>query len=143
MIRRNYKILNYVFAGIILAIFFYSALFSPTEKNYPIKCIHKELLGAPCPSCGLSRGFSAIMHFDLDLAKQIQPNTIAIFTFFLIQLLLRISFIILIRWQNVSLKALTSIDIVLSSLLFFWFFRHLILQTLYIFYKMLLTGNVG
>jgi hypothetical protein len=143
MISRHYKILNYVFAGMILAIFFYSVLFSPTEKNYPIKCIHKELLGAPCPSCGLSRGFSAIMHFNLSMANQIQPNSLAIFSFFLIQLWLRISFIFLTNWQKIPLKTLTSIDIALSTLLFFWFFRHLILQTLYIFYKMLLTGNVG
>jgi hypothetical protein len=140
---KSYIVINYIFAGIILAIFFYSALYSPLGNSHPIKCIHAELLGGPCPSCGLSRGFSAIMHFNITLAKEIQPNSIAVFLFFLIQLFFRLSIIFLLKKNMFSIKTISNTDIVLSTFLFFFCFRHFILQTLYIFYKMLLTGNTG
>jgi hypothetical protein len=142
MTPKNYTILNYIFAGIILAIFFYSALFSPNNPNYPIKCIHQELLGGPCPTCGLSRGFSAILHFHFSQAKQIQPNTFSVFSFFFIQLLFRVFLIFLLQWKPATLRGIANIDIIVSALMFFYFFRHLIVQTLYIFYKMMLTGIV-
>lgn len=142
MNSKSYLIINYIFAGIILAIFFYSLLFSPGDNTYPIKCIHQELLGGPCPSCGLSRGFSAIVRCDMELARQIQPNSISVFLFFVVQLFLRFCCVVLVKRNRLSLKNITGIDVVISTLLFFYFFRNLIFQTLYIFYKMLLTGIV-
>jgi hypothetical protein len=143
MNSKNYLLLNFIFAGIILAIFFYSAWFSPGSNAYPIKCIHQELLGGPCPTCGLSRGFSALVRGEFALAKQIQSNSLSIFAFFFIQLFLRGLCIVLIKKNAFPLKAISNTDLVISILSFFFFFRYLIFKTLYIFYKMMLTGNVG
>jgi hypothetical protein len=140
MNSKNYTVLNLIFVGIILTIFIYSALFISAGVDHPIKCVHEELLGGPCPTCGISRGFSAIMHGQFALAQKIQHNTINVFLFFILQLIFRLLFILITKRGSFALSKLINADIVISFLLFFWFFRHLIIQTLYIFYKMLLTG---
>jgi hypothetical protein len=143
MSNQGYLIINWIFAGLILAIFIYSGIYSPEKKNHPIKCIHEELLGGKCPTCGMSRGFSAIVRGRISDAYQFQQNSISIFIFFAVQLMMRLSSIFLLAKSKISLKKLTSIDITISLLLFLFTFRNLIFQTIYIFYKMLLTGNVA
>ena len=56
-----YLIINIFFAGVIMLIFAYSGIFSPEKDNYPITCLHEQLTGKPCVSCGLSHSFSLIV----------------------------------------------------------------------------------
>jgi len=143
MDKRSYLLVNFIFAGIILIIFVYSGIYSPDKNDHPVKCIHEELLGSKCPTCGMSRGFSAIVRFRFIDAVEFQRNSIPVFLFFALQLLMRLLAIILVRKSNIALNLITNVDITLSLLLFLITFRNLIFQTMYIFYKMLLTGNMG
>lgn len=143
MEKRSYLLINYVFAGIIFAIFTYSALYSPDKNDHPVKCIHEELLGSKCPTCGMSRGFSAIVRLRISDAVEFQRNSIPVFLFFALQLLMRLLSVILVEKSAIQLKIITNVDITFSLLLFLITFKNLIIQTMYIFYKMLLTGNVG
>ncbi len=143
MNKRNYLLINYIFIVTIFAIFIYSGLYGDGQNNNPVNCIHEELLGAKCPTCGLSRGFSAIVRFHFTEAVEFQRNSIPIFLFFAIELFMRLLSIALVCKSKVSLKTITNIDITLSLLLFIVTFHNLIFQSIYIFYKMLLTGNMG
>ncbi len=143
MDKRSYLLINFIFAGIILVIFIYSGLYNPYKNEHPVKCIHEELLGSKCPTCGMSRGFSAIVRLRFTDAMEFQRNSIPVFLFFALQLLMRLFAIMLVRKSSITLKLITNVDITLSLLLFLITFKNLIFQTMYIFYKMLLTGNMG
>ena len=119
----------------------YTGWFSPQQDKYPIPCIHAELLGTRCPTCGMAHGFSSILRGNIHEAIVFQKNSIPIFAFFVIQLLLRLVLIILLVRSKGSLVLLANIDITVSVLLFLFLFKDLVLQTFYIFYKMILTGN--
>ena len=135
--------MNLIFAGIILAIFIYSGIYSPDKNNHPIKCIHEELLGSKCPTCGMSRGFSAVVRGHINDALVYQQNSVSVFLFFLLQMVFRLTSTWLLLKTKIQLKIITNTDITLSLLLFLLTFKNLIFQTFYIFYKMLLTGNVA
>jgi len=87
---RNYFILNLIFAGVILFIMGYSAFFSPDTGQYPVSCIHEKLTGEPCPSCGLSHAFSLIIRGRISEALEWNGNSLRVFLFFAIQLLMRV-----------------------------------------------------
>ena len=142
MTKQNYLLINFIFGGIILIVFLYSAIYSPGSNNHPIRCIHEVLLGSKCPTCGMSRGFSAIVRGRIEDARNLQPNSIAVFSFFATQLIMRITLVFLLLKTRIPIKIMTNVDISLSMLIFLLTFKNLILQTFYIFYKMLLTGNV-
>jgi hypothetical protein len=141
MVDKGYLTVNKIFAGIILAIFLYSALYSPDADAYPIKCIHEQLLGTRCPTCGMSHAFSALIRLQFGKANVLQPGALMIFPFFLIQLLMRISAIIWVKKTTIHVKTAITIDIVASLLLFLVTFSHLILSTFQIFYTLLATGS--
>ena len=143
MTKQCFLALNWLFAGIILAVFIYSALYKPEENKHPIKCIHQELLGAKCPTCGMSRGFSAIVRGHVNEALFYQQNSLSVFMFFLLQLVFRITAIVLLFKTKLTAKFISGIDSTVSLFLFLFTFRNLIFQTIYIFYKMLLTGNIA
>ena len=135
--------MNIIFAGFLLAIFVYSGILDPQKDNYPIKCIHTQLLGSKCPTCGMSHGFSAILRGNINEALKFQPNSLPVFNFMAIQLLMRLLLIFLIIKTDISISYLANTDITLTLLLFLFFFKNLIFQTFYIFYKMILTGNTN
>ena len=143
MLKQGYLLMNMFFVLMILFVFIYSGIYSPEKNNHPIKCIHEQLLGSKCPTCGMSRGFSAIVRGRIDDALTYQRNSVPVFIFFLLQLILRLVAIMLLLKSLVPLKIIANIDITVSLLLFLLTFKSLILQTIYIFYKMLLTGNVA
>ena len=142
MTKQSYLLINWIFTGIILVIFIYSAIYTPEGNNHPIKCVHEELTGSKCPTCGMSRGFSAIVRGRFSDALDYQQNSLSVFMFFFVQLILRTSAIVLLAKSKLSVKFISNIDITVSLLLFLFTFRNLIFQTFYLFYKMLLTGNV-
>ncbi|HOU95161.1 MAG TPA: DUF2752 domain-containing protein [Bacteroidales bacterium] len=90
--KETYITVNASLAVIILIIFVYFALFSPAKNNYPFTCIHEELTGEPCLSCGLSHSFSLIIKGRITEAYDWNPNGIRIFLFFLGQLFFRVVF---------------------------------------------------
>lgn len=120
-----YHILNLSFALIILGILLYSAWYGPEPDQHPVSCIHSQVSGEPCPSCGLSRAFSAIVRGDAETARALNPHAIPVFLFFVLQLAMRglTSFMVRIiqapaaaGWLSVS--RLTAADAILSILLF-------------------------
>lgn len=132
----SYYLINILLAGVILLIFAYSAIFSPETNNYPVKCVHEIATGKPCPSCGLSHSFSYIMRGDLRSASEWNSNGIAVFLFFLLQLVMRVSFAVAVK-RNPSLvsPAHIRLDIVLSLAAFILAFNKFI-----IYYPLLIFG---
>lgn len=132
----SYFIINIALAAVIAAIFIYSAIFSPEANNYPVQCVHEMATGKPCPSCGLSHSFSYIVRGDLESAARWNSNGIAVFLFFLLQLVMRISFAVAVR-RNPSFASPPQIklDIVLSTATFILAFYNFI-----IYYPLLISG---
>jgi hypothetical protein len=143
MQRRVYLTFNYTIAGIILAIFFCSLVVaSPNIKAVPQKCPHEELLGGKCPTCGLFDGFSLLIRGKIKEARELQKNSISIFIFWAGQFLFRLIINLMLLRTQILIKSLMKADLMLSLLFFIATFGNVIPQSIYIFYKMLLTGNV-
>lgn len=122
----SYNRINLIFAGIILCIFIYSGIFSPEADNYPVKCVHEKTTGKPCPTCGLSHSFSAVIRGDFDKAKQWNANGIPLFLFFFIQLLMRIGLTLLIQKSSIPVRYLVYADVGVSVSIFIFCFRRLL-----------------
>ncbi len=122
-----YNKINLIFAGIIILIFAYSGIFSPEKNNHPVPCIHETLTGKPCPTCGISHSFSAIIRGNFKEAKEWNRNGIPIFLFFFIQLIMRIGITTLNQKAIVSERILLFLDVAISLTLFIICFRPLIL----------------
>ena len=121
----SYQLINYIFAGIIVCVFIYSGIFSSQTNNYPVHCIHEQLTGISCPSCGMSRSFSSLIRGDIDLAMEMNPYGPRVFLFFVFQLILRVSNIIILKRRPGLVKQLIKLDVGLSILsvgLAFWQF---------------------
>lgn len=127
-----YNKINLIIAGLIILMFAYSGIFSPERNNHPVHCVHEKLLGQPCPTCGISHSFSAIIRGKLKEAKEWNRNGIPLFLFFFIQLIMRVVIIVLNQKTAIPLKAMVYADSAISLLLFLVCFRKLILfWTLY------------
>ena len=121
----SYQLINYIIAGIIVSIFIYSGIFSPVTNKYPVSCVHEQLTGMSCPSCGMSHSFSYIIRGDFKEAVAWNEYGPRVFLFFLFQLFLRISNIIILKRKPNIIRQLTSFDIGLSIIsvgLGFWQF---------------------
>jgi len=122
--RNNYWIVNLIFIGILVSIIVYSLLFSADGRKHPVPSGSEWLTGKSAPSTGLSRSFSEIVRFDFREARQYNPFGIRIFLFFFIQLVLRVSAIILMLWfHKILLRPLIIADVFLSVVFFsicFW-----------------------
>ena len=120
-----YLIINIFFAGVILLIFAYSGIFSPEKNNYPVSCIHEDLTGQPCVSCGLTHSFSLIVRGRFGEAYQWNIYGMRIFLFFAAQLILRIAFSIFYLRYADTRKQLIIVDCIGSGIIFliaFWSF---------------------
>jgi len=118
-----YLVINVVFAGIIILIFIYSGFFSPGENNYPVKCIHEQVSGQPCPSCGLSRSFSSIIRGDFSTAEMYNKYGMRIFLFFLFHLVMRLSNIVYLLRKPLHVRRLMLTDSSLAIITFLLAFR--------------------
>lgn len=119
-----YQKINIILAGFIILIFIYSAIFSPEKSNYPIHSADKLLSGNHSMSTGLSRGFSSIMRLRFNEALSYNPFSIRIFMFFLIQLFLRIFFLLYNRNpMHSDIRYIIIPDIAISTVLFIVFFE--------------------
>lgn len=120
--NKPYHIVNFCFALIILLIFSYSAVFSPYKNNYPIPSLCEKIYGKNCKSTGLSRSFSSIVRGNFEQAKAYNSNGIRLFSFFAIQLVLRVFFSALLSKTRISARKLSWADAAVSLLLFFYCF---------------------
>lgn len=130
--KEPYLLINIIFAGIIILVMAYSGIFSPVKDNYPVVCIHEELTGEPCASCGLSHSFSLIVRGQLDEALTWNRYGLRVFIFFAAQLVLRIAFSFwYIRYPH-NRSALVLTDSAGSSIMFllaFWpFIRWMVIM---------------
>jgi hypothetical protein len=123
-IKDDYLIINLIFAGIIILIIVYSFIFSAEGRNHPVPSGSDLITGQVSASSGLSRSFSEIVRFNFSEAKRYNSYGITIFSFFALQLLLRIAAILMTLHVNRKLRqVLIFTDTVLSVLLFvvlFW-----------------------
>ena len=123
LIDNPYKMINVIFASIILAIFIYSAIFSPDKSNYPFQSESRQFLDQDSQSTGLSRSFSSIVRFNFADARKYNAFGIQIFMFFIIQLFLRIFFLLTYaRLKNLGMNIVITIDSIISGSLFILFF---------------------
>jgi len=113
-----YLVINYVFTVLILFIIAYTGIFSPDKDNYPILCIHEELTGESCASCGVSHSFSLILRGRIDEAYEYNKYGMRLFIFFVSQFFLRIFFSrYYITYPGIR-KQLILFDIAGSSIIF-------------------------
>ncbi|MBN1791938.1 MAG: hypothetical protein JW830_15675 [Bacteroidales bacterium] len=131
----NYLIINLIFTGLILILILYSFIFSAEGSKHPVPSAG-GLTGQTLPSTGLSRSFSEIVRLEFDQARKYNPFGIRIFSFFFLQLLLRItgSFAVFYAGSE-KLRFMVIADAVFSSILFilcFWpFFVSLVRQLMH------------
>jgi len=121
-IKEPYHIINLCFAGIILLIFIYSGIFSANKNNYPIKSACEVITGKPCVSSGLSRSFSEIVRLKFESAKEYNQYGLSVFTFFLIQFILRIFVSILIYFKRKQTSQIIILDSIISICLYLYCF---------------------
>ena len=107
----------------------YSFFYSPDEENYPVPCIHEIMTGEPCPSCGLSHAFSLIVRGRIDEALQWNSQSMRVFLFFALQLVMRIALGIRALVTDRGLRQTAITDAAVSSAMalaaFFPFLRSL------------------
>ena len=123
----SYLVINAVLAALIILIFAYSAFFNPGDEQYPVKCIHEQLTGQSCPSCGLSRSFSSIMRGDLKAAEEYNDYGMRVFLFFLFHLVMRLSNIVYLLRKPINIKNLVLIDTAIAIISFILAFRQFFL----------------
>jgi hypothetical protein len=135
MKRICYHAINICFGTIILGIFFYSLLFR--GGNHPIPAILTDLTGLIPPSKGLSAGFSELVRGNIETALMLNPYSLRIFSFFLIQLLSRGLFSIAIEGNWIKMNRIVLIDAIFSTSLFVFCFAPLISYSISLFSKLI------
>jgi hypothetical protein len=134
LLRNNYRIINLIFAGILVSVILYSLIFSAGGIKHPVPSGWEMLTGESSPSTGLSRSFSEIVRFHFAEARQFNPYGIRIFSFFAIQLVLRVFLcILLIRPVQLRWRAVVVADVLFSVVFFavsFWPFLLLLVRQL-------------
>ncbi len=126
-VKEPYHILNICFAGIIILIFIYSGIFSVEKNNHPIKSACATVEGHPCKSEGLSRSFSEIVRFRFESAKSYNEYGMKIFSFFLIQLLLRFTASFILYKKTIKQNTLVVFDSLISVSLYIYCFWGIII----------------
>jgi hypothetical protein len=135
MSRLYYHTINICFACIILGIFLYSLLFR--GDNHPIPALLTNITGLIPPSKGLSAGFSELVRGNLNAALVLNPYSLRIFSFFLIQLFTRGLLSIAIEGSWIKFSKVVLIDSIYSIALFVFCFAPLIGYTIDLFIKLL------
>jgi len=121
----NYLKINFIFIGVIVLIITYSVVFSASHPH-PIHSFYST----PVISTGLSRAFSEIVRLNFVAAKNYNPYSLKLFTFFLVQLLMRVVFSAIVLSKMVSLNTSVKVDILTSVLLFLFCYGKFIVDQL-------------
>ena len=88
--KEPYNKVNLLLAGVIIAIFIYSGIFSTEKDNHPVSSFYPEAMSKESPTKGLSRSFSEIIRGHFKEARQWNEYGIPVFFFFFTQLILRL-----------------------------------------------------
>lgn len=124
----TYHSVNILFGLIMALVIVYSIAFR--ANSHPLPALLTEITGALPPSKGLSSSFSEIVRGNLDLALAYNPFGIRVFSFFALQILMRIFFSLTISQRFLKLVIVLFVDVALSLGLFIWSFAPLISYTL-------------
>lgn len=135
MNKKGYHIINIAFGSIVIGILLYSLLFK--GNNHPVPALLTQITGLIPPSRGLSAGFSEIVRGNFDQALLLNPYSLRIFAFFIIQLLTRILVSITVEANWIKINRVAIIDVLFSVLLFVICFAPLIGYTFKLFSKLL------
>jgi hypothetical protein len=130
LLNNPYRTINFVFIIIIVGVLLYSAIISPDDGHYPLSSNYKTITGEDTLSTGLSRSFSCIVRLRFEEARLYNEFSFRIFTFFIIQLLMRL--IAATLTKNKSNKQRQSIiitDVIISCILFAFCFWPFIIET--------------
>ncbi len=114
---KPYLILNLILAGVILLIMGYSFFYSPDENEYPVPCVHEKLTGETCPSCGLSHAFSLIVRGRVDEALAWNSQSLRVFIFFALQLVMRLGLALTAIKAKGNLRRVAVTDAAVSCVL--------------------------
>ena len=113
-----YLTINLFFAGLILLVIAYSAIYSPDRNDYPVQCVHEQLTGQPCASCGVSHSFSLIVRDRISEAYEWNQNWMRVFIFFVAQAVMRLVFSLFYLRNESARRQLILYDIAGSVLIF-------------------------
>jgi hypothetical protein len=125
--KEAYLLFNYILV-IIIGFSLIILITIPTNKS--IQCSYKSKRSITCPSCGFTRDFKTIIRVGYKKDQMINRNSISIFSFFSIQLLLRIALAVFINSFKTqkNLKTILSIDFLISVFVFTILFHQLIIS---------------
>ncbi|MBN9298429.1 MAG: DUF2752 domain-containing protein [Filimonas sp.] len=121
MDRRMYFYFNLLIAGIIILGGIYASFFA--SSNYSLHCTYKQITGSVCPTCGLTRAFNYILQGKFKDAASLNRYSLQLFTFFAIQLLLRLALLLQHFFGKKTSRLIIRLDTLFSILLFlicFW-----------------------
>lgn len=117
-IEHPYLTINLFFGLAFVSVIVYAVAFPPEIAGHPIPCVYTSFTGQECSGCGLSRGFSHIVRFDLQAARTVNPYSIPVFMFFALQILLRIAGSIVYLKSRLPDRMVFITDGILTGVLF-------------------------
>ncbi len=107
-----------------LGLFFSSILILlllPLVQYVPHICLMRELVGVPCPGCGISHSLRALLRLDYRAAWQANPAGLAVATCLCFQVVGRpIAVLAANAEQLISKTSMLISDFVIGSLLLVW-----------------------
>lgn len=133
--RVAYFSLNISFMAIIMAIFIYSAFYKFNSHRIP--ALLTQETGIVPPSKGLSASFAEIVRGNISVALELNPHSIRIFSFFVLQFLFRAVILFSLKKQWFPINRMVTIDVSISVILFVVCFAPLIEFTLKLFAQLL------
>jgi hypothetical protein len=110
--ERPYRFINACFISILLGVFLYSTLIN-TASGLSLNCWYYTHYGILCPSCGLTRAFHALTCGSIQQALEFNKGALWIASFFIIQLILRITAYVLDK-EIRKMELVIGVDITLS-----------------------------
>ena len=90
--RRTYRIVNWAILGLMLYLLALPFLSLLLEKCLPAVwgvCPYRQLLGEPCPLCGMTRAVGAVLRGDFRRAVSLNPLSIFAVLFILSEVIFR------------------------------------------------------
>nr|MBU3860727.1 DUF2752 domain-containing protein [Flavobacterium sp. MC2016-06] len=109
---------------LIIAVFLYSYI--SRFLNFGLRSSCETLPLVYCKSRGLTRAFSQILQFEFKEALLLNPYSLKIFLFFLVQLILRFYINSIINFNN--LKLVLRLDVGFSIVFYIFCFYNLIVR---------------